>query len=148
MFSPLTEENMYADSGRPYSVVEAVVATDQSHAGLIHPVAGVGNAVRWPFPSPSGSCLLTFWGTGSAQSVEFTLQSDAVLRIVSPSGPIEVSVRRKGESILAEGACLDGVHFRFGLMAIPRRGTYCLVVHAEPGIDWGITVIYSGPAAD
>jgi hypothetical protein len=31
-------------------------------------------------------------------------------------------------------------------MAIPRSGTYSLVVEAEAGLDWGVTVVYRGPS--
>jgi hypothetical protein len=145
--SALTPQNMVGESPRQQQPAEApAVGTAAPAEGVLQPVAGADNAVPWPMPCPPGAHLLTFWGTGSAHSGEFALPSDGALRIVARGGPIEVRVRRKDGSFLADRASLDGERARLGLLAIPRSGTYSLVVEAEAGLDWGVTVVYRGAA--
>jgi hypothetical protein len=121
------------------------VAAVTSTEAVIQPVAGADNAVPWPMPFPTGAHQLTFWGTGSAHTAEFALLSDGALRIVARCGPIKLRVQRQDGSFLDDKADLDGQKVRLGLMAISENGTYSLVVEASAGVDWGVTVLYSGP---
>ncbi|HEV3022820.1 MAG TPA: hypothetical protein VGX76_10135, partial [Pirellulales bacterium] len=65
--------------------------------------------------------------------------------IVVRDGPIVVRVRRNDGSFLADVGFVDGKTARLALLAIPRSGTYSLVVEAEARGDWGLTVVYRGP---
>jgi hypothetical protein len=143
MCSPLTLGGPVGEGPRqPQAAAAPPVASTPSAEEALQPVAGAANGVPWPMPCPSGAHLLTFWGTGSAHSQEFTVSSDGALRILARDGPMEVRVRRKDGSFLADCASLDGQKVRLGLMAIPRSGTYSLVVEAKAGLDWGVTVLY------
>lgn len=145
MCSQLTPENMIGEEPRQVPTADAMAApTASSSEGLVRPLPGPDNAVPWPMPSPLGAQMLTFWGTGSARSEAFTLQSDAALRVVTRKGSIEVSVQREDQTFLSDRVCLDGNQVCLGMMAIPRSGTYSLVVESQTGMDWGVTVLYMG----
>lgn len=148
MCSDLTPENMFRESPRQPLDVEGPAVASQPAEGTLQPVEGADCAVPWPLPCPPGAHVLTFWGTGSAQTREFTLPSDGLLRIVARGGPMEVRVRRKDGRFLADRASLYGKPARLALMGIPRSGTYCLLVEAEPGLDWGVTVLSEAPSLD
>jgi hypothetical protein len=146
MCTQLTPENIYAESPRQLPTADAPTAAAASSAeGLLRPLAGADNTVPWPLPPFEGAQMLTFWGTGSARSAEFTLPSDGVLRIVA-RGPIEVRVRRKDGSYLSDRACLAAKQEQLAIMGIPSSGTYSLVVESHAEVDWGVTVLYMGPS--
>jgi hypothetical protein len=142
----MTPENMFGESAQQQQSSETpAMTTGPSAEGAHQPVAGADNAVPWIAPCPPDAHLLTFWGTGSAHSGEFFLPSDAAIRIVVRDGPIVVRVRRNDGSFLADVGFVDGKTARLALLAIPRSGTYSLVVEAEARGDWGLTVVYRGP---
>lgn len=121
------------------------VPVGQSAENLLRPLPGIEHAVPWFLPCSNEHHPVTFWGSGNAHSVEFFLPSDAALRILTRTGPLIVRVQRKDGSFLDDCGCLDGKAVRRGVLAIPHSGTYSLMVQAEAGHDWAITIVCLSP---
>jgi hypothetical protein len=102
------------------------------------PIAGAENAVPWPMPLPSGAQALTFWGSGNTTTGEFTLASDASLRIVVEAGPLTLRVLRPDGSAVGDLATMPVRGLALG--AIAEGGTYKLEVRTVA--KWGVTVVH------
>jgi hypothetical protein len=110
-----------------------------SQAGAIpQPIAGAANAVPWPTPLPADAQVLTFWGSGNATTGEFTLASDASLRIVVETGPLTLRVLRPDGSAVGDLATIPKSGLALG--GIAEGGTYRLEVRTAA--KWGVTVVY------
>jgi hypothetical protein len=80
----------------------------------------------------------TFRGKGNGRTAQFTLKSDAALRIIAEGGPFKLTVIKADGTPLPTGATQpDG---GLGLMAIPDPGTYEMIIEASG--RWGVTVVF------
>jgi hypothetical protein len=102
------------------------------------PMHGPENAVPWPTPPIPGTSMLTFWGTGDANTQEFTLPSDASVRIAVEKGPFALRVLRPDGTDGANIATIPNAGL--GLGAIPKGGTYTLDVRTSG--SWGISIVF------
>jgi hypothetical protein len=140
LFSPMTEEVRRGDGPR------AMQPDEVPGEGGPAFVPGINHSVPWPIPEQSCPNAATLWGCGSGASREFFTPTDCALRCVAGQGRVIVRVRRKDGGMLDSAASVDGrTSLRFGLLAIPRSGTYSIVVQAADRVDWGVTVVAGGP---
>jgi hypothetical protein len=99
---------------------------------------GAERAIPWPTPPIPGTSMLTFWGSGDQSTEEFTLPSDASMRMIAETGPFVVRLLNPDGTDTTELAPVPNGGLALG--AIPQAGTYTLEVKT-PG-RWGITVVY------
>lgn len=147
LFSPMTDEIQRGDGPRAMRPDEVPgVGAAGKGARLTSFVPGVGRSVPWPIPGQSSAHAATLWGSGNGASREFFTPTDCFLRCVAGQGRVVVRVRCKDGRMLADAASVDGrTTVRFGLLAIPRSGTYSIVVQAYDGVDWGVTAVTREP---